>query len=120
MGLCESMSYNPWFDEECLKFVDRRKQAKLQWLQDPSIVNEDSLRNVRREASRYFRNKIREYFKGKINEVELNSKNKNIRDLYSGIHGPRAESCRSHCLWLCSTREFHTPSEESNEIYTVN
>jgi hypothetical protein len=38
--LCESKSYKLWFDEECLKLVDRRKQAKLQWLQDPSVVNE--------------------------------------------------------------------------------
>jgi hypothetical protein len=62
--------------------VDRRKQAKLQWLQDPSVVNEANLRNVRREASRHFRNKKREYLKGRITEIELNSKNKNIRDLY--------------------------------------
>jgi hypothetical protein len=27
--LCESKSYKPWFDEECLKLVDGRKQAKL-------------------------------------------------------------------------------------------
>jgi hypothetical protein len=43
------------------------------------------LRNVRREASRHFRNKKREYLKDKINELKLNSKNKNIRDLYRGI-----------------------------------
>jgi hypothetical protein len=48
-------------------------------------VNEDNLRNVRREASIHFRNKKREYLKDKINEIELNSKNKNIRDLYRGI-----------------------------------
>jgi hypothetical protein len=30
----------PWFDEECLKLADGRKQAKLQWLQDPSDVND--------------------------------------------------------------------------------
>jgi hypothetical protein len=48
-------------------------------------VNEDNLRNVRREASRRFRNKKREYLKDKINELESNSKNKNIRDLYRGI-----------------------------------
>jgi hypothetical protein len=65
--------------------VDRREQAKLQWLQDPSEVNEDNLSNVRREASRRFRNKKREYLKGKINELESNSKNKGIRDLYRGI-----------------------------------
>jgi hypothetical protein len=26
----------PWFDDECLKLIDQRKQAKLQWLQNPS------------------------------------------------------------------------------------
>jgi hypothetical protein len=65
--------------------VDQRKQARLQWLQDPSEVNEDNLCNIRREASRYFKNKKREYLKDKINEIELNNKNKNIRDLYRGI-----------------------------------
>jgi hypothetical protein len=85
IGLCESRSYKPWFDEECLKLVDRSKQAKLQWLQDPSVVNENNFRNIRRKASRHFRNKKREYLKGKITEIELNSKNNNVRDLYRGI-----------------------------------
>jgi hypothetical protein len=48
-------------------------------------VNEDNLRNVRREASRHFRDKKREYLMHKITEIELNIKNKNIRDLYRGI-----------------------------------
>jgi hypothetical protein len=48
-------------------------------------VNEDNLRNVRRKASRRFRNKKREYLKGNISDIELNSKNKNIRYLYRGI-----------------------------------
>jgi hypothetical protein len=48
-------------------------------------VKEDNLRNVKREASRHFRNKKREYLNDKINEIELNIKNKNIRDLYRGI-----------------------------------
>jgi hypothetical protein len=37
--LCESKSYKPWINEECLNLVDRSKQAKLQWLQDPSVAN---------------------------------------------------------------------------------
>ncbi|KAJ4439290.1 hypothetical protein ANN_07411 [Periplaneta americana] len=41
--------------------------------------------NERREASRTLRNKKRGYLKEKLNEVEANSKNKNIRDLYKGI-----------------------------------
>jgi hypothetical protein len=48
-------------------------------------MNEDNLRNVRREDSRHFRKKKREYLKDKITEIELNSKSKNIRDLYRGI-----------------------------------
>jgi hypothetical protein len=45
----------------------RMKEAKLQWLQDPSVVNEDNLSNVRREASTHFRSKKMEYLKDKIN-----------------------------------------------------
>jgi hypothetical protein len=49
-------------------------------------VNEDKLSDVRREASGHFRKKKREYQKDKINELESNSKNKNIRELYRGIN----------------------------------
>jgi hypothetical protein len=55
-------------------------------LQDPSDANEDNLSDVRQEASRHFRNKKREYMKDKINKPESNSKNKNIKDLCSGIN----------------------------------
>jgi hypothetical protein len=69
-----------------LKIIDQRKQPKLQWLQVPSEINRDNLNNVRCEANRHFRNKKREYLKDNINELATNSKNKNIRDLYRGIH----------------------------------
>jgi hypothetical protein len=72
----------PWFDDVCSKFIDQRRQAKLQWLQNPSQINGDNLQNVKRETIRTFRNKKREYLKGKINELETNNKRKNIRDLY--------------------------------------
>jgi hypothetical protein len=42
--------------------------------------------NVRREVNRNFRTKKREYLKNKINELETNSKKKNIRHLYRGIN----------------------------------
>jgi hypothetical protein len=50
----------------------------LQWLQNPSEINEDNLNNAKCAASRYFRNKKREYLKDKINELATNSKNKSI------------------------------------------
>jgi hypothetical protein len=54
--------------------MDQWKQAKLQWLQNPSQNDEDNLQNLRRETSRTFRNKKREYLKTKINELETNKK----------------------------------------------
>jgi hypothetical protein len=32
----------PWFDDECSKLMDQRKQAKLQWLQNPNQINGDN------------------------------------------------------------------------------
>jgi hypothetical protein len=75
LGYFEFKKHKPWFDKGCSKLLDQRKQAKLQWLQDPSEVNGDNLNNVRHGASRYFRNKKREYLKDKINELATNNKN---------------------------------------------
>jgi hypothetical protein len=86
LGYCELKKHKLWFDETCSKLVDQRKQAKLQSLQDPSEINGDNLNNVRGEASRYFRHNKREYLNVKINELAVNSKNKNIRDLYLRIN----------------------------------
>jgi hypothetical protein len=36
LGLQDVKQHKPWFDEECLGFLDQRKQAKVQWLQDPN------------------------------------------------------------------------------------
>ena len=58
----------------------------MQWMQDPSQSNVDTLNKVRRDASRHFRNKKKAYLKGKIEELETNSKINNIRDLYRGIN----------------------------------
>jgi hypothetical protein len=63
-------------------------------LQDPNGINGDNLNNVRCEASRHFRNKKRKYRKDKINELAMNSKNKNIKDLYRGIN--EFKSCYQH------------------------
>jgi hypothetical protein len=76
----------PRFDDVCSKLIDQRKQAKLQWLQNPSQINGDNLHNIRRETSRTFKNKKREYLKDKVNELETNNKNKNIRYLYRSIN----------------------------------
>jgi hypothetical protein len=57
LGYYELKKHKPWFYERCSKLSDKRKQAKVQWLQDPSQMNGNDLNNIKHEASRYFRNK---------------------------------------------------------------
>ena len=57
LGLHELKQHKPWFDKECVDFADQRKQAKMQWIQDPSRSIVDNLNNLRRDASRHLRNK---------------------------------------------------------------
>jgi len=85
LGLHEFKQHKPWFDKECLGFLDQRKRVKMQWVQDPSQSNVDKLNNVRHEVSRHFREKKKAYLRARIEELETNSKNENIRDLYRGI-----------------------------------
>jgi len=57
----------------------------MQCIHDPSQSNVDNLNTVRRDASRHFRKK-KAYLKTKIEDLEINSKVKNIWDLYRGIN----------------------------------
>ena len=57
----------------------------MQWVQDSSQRNVDNLSNIRHKSPRHFRNKNKAHVKAKIEELETNSKIKNIRDLYRGI-----------------------------------
>jgi hypothetical protein len=41
LGHFELKKHKPWFYEGCSKLLDQRKQAKLQWLQEPSEINGD-------------------------------------------------------------------------------
>jgi hypothetical protein len=80
LGHYKLQQKKPLFDEECSKFLDRKKQVKLKWLQNPSKMNGDNMDNARCEARRTFMTKEREYLKDKINELEKNRKNKNNGD----------------------------------------
>jgi len=50
LGLDEFKHNKPWFDEKCSGFLDQRKRAKIQWLQDSSQSNVDNLNKVRPEV----------------------------------------------------------------------
>ena len=74
LGLHELKQHKVWFDEECLGFLDQRKQAKMQWIQDTSQSNVNNLNNVRCEATVHFRNEKKVYQTAKVEELEINSK----------------------------------------------
>ena len=74
----------PWFDEECFRFFDKRKQAKEQRVQDPNQSNVDNVNNARREVRRHFRNKKKQYLTDKIDEHETPLDQKYQR-FYRGI-----------------------------------
>jgi len=86
LGLHDLKQHKPWFDEECLGFLDQRKGAKVKLVQDQSQSNVDNLNNVRRDTSRHFRNKKKEYLKTKIEKNENSNKIQSIRDLNRGIN----------------------------------
>jgi hypothetical protein len=94
----------------------------MQWVQDPNQSNRDYLNNGRHEASRYCRNKKKEYMKATIDELETNSKIKDIRDWYSGIsdfkkgHQPRTNTIKdmkgdlvAHCQSISARWRIHFP-----------
>ena len=60
LGLHEWKQHKPWFDRECVDFLNQRVRAKMQWIQDPSRSKVDNFNNIRRVASRHFRNKRRQ------------------------------------------------------------
>jgi len=49
-------------------FLDQRKQAKMQWVQDPNKSNVYNLNTERCVSSRHFRNKKKAYLEAKIEE----------------------------------------------------
>jgi hypothetical protein len=38
-GYSELKQHKPWFNEECLKLLEQRKQAKLQWFAESKQIN---------------------------------------------------------------------------------
>ncbi|KAJ4436836.1 hypothetical protein ANN_16968 [Periplaneta americana] len=49
IGYYETKKKKPWFDEDCCMVVERRKQAKLTFLQDPVEEQRDNYFNERRK-----------------------------------------------------------------------
>ena len=68
----------------------------MQWVQDPSQSNVDNIKQCKIWSQQRFQGgKKKEYLKAKIEELENNSKRKNIGDLYRGIDFKKGYQPRS-------------------------
>ncbi|KAJ4438663.1 hypothetical protein ANN_14610 [Periplaneta americana] len=120
IGYYETKKKKPWFDEDCCMVVERRKQAKLTFLQDPVEEKRDNYFDERREASRTLRNKKRGYLKEKLNEAEYSK---------DGVRPDKDEDITPFCelhetlleLWDSSDASYQeamegiSPEEEEEE-----
>jgi 3-methyladenine DNA glycosylase AlkC len=50
----ELKQHKTWSNEECSQFLEKRKQDKMQWLQDSNQSNLDNIYHRRSEANRHF------------------------------------------------------------------
>jgi len=50
LGLYKLKQHKAWFDEECLCFLDQRRQAKMHWVHDQHQSNVDNINHVGRDA----------------------------------------------------------------------
>jgi hypothetical protein len=87
VGVLETHRNKPWFNEECSELANKRKQAKLLWLQNPDDQTAEDFSNVRCGTCRTFMKKKHDYVQAKVNKLEENSENKNIQEMYKGING---------------------------------
>ena len=79
--------------------LDHWKQAKIQWLQYPSQSNVDNVKNIRREASRYFRNKRKNTWKLKLRNLELTVRQKILGNFIGTLMTLRRVSSLAVIYW---------------------
>jgi hypothetical protein len=46
LDLYRQKRHKPWFDEKCPQVLGQRKQAKMQWLQNPNQSNLENLNKI--------------------------------------------------------------------------
>ena len=63
IGYYQVKKKKPWFDDDGSNVVQRRKQAKFKFLQDPTQLNMDNYHTERCETSHTLRNKKRDYLR---------------------------------------------------------
>lgn len=73
----------PWFNSPCEEALNRRKEAILQWINDPSNREKEIAYKERQKEPNYlFRFKNRKYTKDILEETETNYRANKTRELH--------------------------------------
>jgi len=80
----------PWSNTACEEVLNRRKEARLQWINDPSSREKESIyKECQKEVNNIFRFKKRKFTKDLLWEAESNHKANKTRELYQKIKSIR-------------------------------
>ena len=74
-----------WFDGECRKEIDKKKQLRIRYLESGKQEDEEKYKKQRRITSRICRENKRKAYNGKVLEMEANYKQRNIKNFYRAI-----------------------------------
>ena len=81
---------NMWYDEECGIVANERRRNRIAWLEERNDEEKrERYRRSRRKARRTYRRKKRELVDRQMREIELNRRNRKVRDQYLGIKSAR-------------------------------
>lgn len=80
----------PWFNDVCEDVLNRRKEARTQWLYDQHNRRKEIMYKERQEStSRVFRNKKRKYTQKLLEEAEADAKMNRTKQLYQKVNSIR-------------------------------
>lgn len=74
-----------WFDGECKKEMQRRKEAKLKMIQNGTDEDKRKYQEQRRITKKICRAKKRKYIEQKIKRIEENFQNKEFKNFYQEV-----------------------------------
>lgn len=76
----------PWFNSSCEEALNRRKETRLQWINDPSnLEKEITYKECQKETNNIYRFKKRKYTKDILQDAETNHRDNKSRELYHNI-----------------------------------
>jgi hypothetical protein len=89
VGYRKKRKDKPWFDKDCRKSIEKRRECRLTWLQTKDEESHQVFSDAAKATGCIIRQKKAEYLKGKITEIKTNGQRNNVRAMYVGINSHR-------------------------------